>query len=139
MLLKRIAAFLLALLLIFNPMCMRPAYAADMPATPTDIYEEIIEEQFYEFEDDDWGKIDPDMFERKVYIEMAEQSYSYGDEVTLIAILVDFKPEDNPTFEWQHSFDCENWEIIENEHGQRLSFVLTPDNAGWYYRVLVTI
>lgn len=135
MLFKRIAAFLLALLLCFSPMCMRTAYAADEhPATPTDIYEELVE-----FDDDDWGSIEPTMFERKVYIEMAQDPVYYGDEVTLIAILVDFQPEDNPVFEWQHSIDCEEWETIADENHQTYTFTITPENAGWYYRVVVRI
>lgn len=133
MLLKRIVAFLLALLLIFSPMCMRTAYAADY-ATPTDIYEELVE-----FEDDDCGHIDPEFLERKVYISFLQEPKYYGDEVILIAILVDFKPEDNPTFEWQHSFDCENWEVIANETEQTFKFVITPANADQYYRVVVRI
>ena len=134
MLFKRIAAFLLALLLIFSPMCMRTAYAAENPATPTDIYEELVE-----FDDEDWGSISPAMFERKVYIEMAQNSVYYGDEITLIAILVDFQPEDNPVFEWQHSIDCKEWETIADEHHQTYTFTITPENADWYYRVVVSI
>ena len=134
MLFKRIAAFLLALLLIFSPMCMRTAYAAENPATPTDIYEELVE-----FDDDDWGSISPAMFERKVYIEMAQNSVCYGDEITLIAILVDFQPEDNPVFEWQHSIDCKKWETIADEYHQTYTFTITHENADWYYRVVVKI
>ena len=134
MLLKRIAAFLLALLLIFNPMCMRPAYAADYPATPTDMYEDVIE-----IDDDDWGQIDPDMFERKVYIEMVQEPCYYGDEVILVAILVDFQPEDNPTFEWQYSIDCEEWFTLENETDQIYRFIISHENAEYYYRVVVRI
>ena len=134
MLLKRIAAFLLALLLIFSPMCMRTAYAADGPATPTDLYQDIIE-----IDDDDFGYIDPALIERKVYIDFLKEPHYYGDEVILIAILVDFQPEDNPTFEWQHSFDCENWEIIEGETEKTFSFTITPANADWYYMVVVRI
>jgi len=135
MCLKRIAAFLLALLLIFNPMCMRPAYAAEDPATPTNLYEE----ELVEFDDDDWGEIVPGMFERKVYIEMEQNAVYYGDEVRLIAILVDFQPEDTPTFEWQYSIDCETWETIENENHQTYTFVITKENVGLYYRVVVRI
>lgn len=135
MLFKRIAAFLLALLLCFSPMCMRAAYAVDgHSATPTDMYEELVE-----FDDDDWGSIDPAMFERKIYIEMAQNPVYYGDEVTLIAILVDFHPEDNPVFEWQYSIDCEEWETIADENHQTYTFTITPENAGWYYRVVVKI
>lgn len=134
MLLKRIAAFLLALLLIFSPMCMRTAYAADNPATPTDLYEEIVE-----FEDDDFGYIDPALIERKVYIDFLQKPLYYGDEVILIAILVDFKPEDNPTFEWQYSIDCEEWNIIENENKQTYAFIITHDNENLYYRVVVRV
>ena len=134
MLLKRIAAFLLALLLIFNPMCMRPAYAADNPATPTDLYEEIVE-----FEDDDFGYIDPQLIERKVYIDFLHQPEFYGDEVILIAILVDFHEDDEPTFEWQYSSDCAEWETIQNENNQTYSFILDHDNVNYYYRVVVTI
>ena len=131
MLLKRIAAFLLALLLIFNPMCMQSAYAAEAPATPTDLYEE--------FEDDYWGEIDRYMFERKVYIDVVKRPHYYGDEVILLAILVDFLPEDNPIYEWQYSFDCENWEVIMNETESTLKFIYTPANENWYYRVVITI
>ena len=134
MLHKRIAAFLLALLLIFNPMCMRPAYAADNPATPTDLYEEYIK-----FDDDDFGYIDPNIIERKVFLDFLQRPEKYGDEVTIIAILMDFQPEDNITFEWQYSSDCEKWEIFENENEQTLTFILTPENINWYYRVVVYI
>lgn len=134
MLLKRIAAFLLALLLSFSPMCMRTAYAADTPATPTDLYEEIVE-----FEDDDFGYISPELIERKVYIDFLQEPHYYGDEVILIAILVDFQPEDNPAFEWQYSIDCEEWNVIENENEQTYAFIITHDNADWYYRVVVRI
>ena len=115
-------------------MCMRPAYAAEDPATPTDLYEEYIE-----FEDNDFGYIDPNTIERKVFLDFLQRPKKYGDEVIIIAILMDFQPEDNPIFEWQYSLDCEKWEIFENENKQTLTFVLTPENIHWYYRVIVKI
>lgn len=134
MLFKRIAVFLLALLLIFNPMCMRPAYTAEDPTTPTNLYEEYME-----FDDDDFGYIDPNTIERKVFIDFLQRPEKYGDEVILIAILMDFHPNDNPIFEWQYSSDCENWEIFENENEKTLTFILTPENIHWYCRVIVRI
>ena len=136
MLLKRIAAFLLALLLIFSPMCMRPAYAADSPATPTDLapYEDLMV-----FEDDEWGYIDPEIFERKVYIDFLHEPQHYGDECILIAILVDFQPYDNPTFEWQYSTNCEEWIKLEGQTEKTYSFIIDKENIGYYYRVVVTI
>ena len=132
MLLKRIAAFLLALLLIFSPMCMRTAYAAGNPATPTDLYEEIVE-----FEDDDFGYIDRAFIERKVFLDWLVKPQHYGDEVTLIAILIDFLPTDVYTFTWEYSLDCEEWFEIEDEHEQTYSFIFEPYIRDYYFRVVV--
>lgn len=59
------------------------------------------------------------------------------DEITLTAILIDMP--DNHFIEWQYSEDCEHWIIIDGEHEQTYLFIITPENAHYWWRVRVTI
>ena len=119
---KKIIAFIL----IFSCIC---GYAlAEDPATPTDLYE---------IDDDDWGEITI-TFERQVYIVGPTGPVSIGDEITLTAILVNFKPEDILEFFWQYSTDEENWYYVEaNGNEQTYTFIITLDNYQYWYRVIV--
>ena len=129
---KRILAFFLAFLMVF---CFMPTYAQDDVATPTN----IAVTEYVEIDDDDFGEIGPEFIHREVYIDIAEQSATYGEPITLIAILVNFQPDDNPVFTWQYSHDKENWIEIVNEKEKTYTFIVTQENANYWYRVLVTI
>ena len=59
------------------------------------------------------------------------------DEITLIAILMDFPNEH--TIYWEYSHDCEEWIRVEGEHESTYTFILTPDNMNYWWRVCVVI
>lgn len=125
---KQLIALLLALI------CLSGSAVSEFPVTPTDLYEE-----YAEFEDGDAGYIDPTIIERKVFLEWLVKPKHYGDEVSLVAILVDFLPTDIYTFVWQYSFDCEEWFDIQDEHEQTYTFIFEPYMREYYFRVTVII
>lgn len=131
---KRIIAFFLALFLIFGNVGVAFATSYNDVATPTDI-------EYVEIADDDFGYIEPELIHRQVYIDVLQEAVYYGDELILIAILVDFKPEDNPRFQWQYTDDetFEIWHNIDDATEQTYKFIVTKENADYWYRVVVTI
>ena len=125
---KRIGLILLCFVLICG------IALGESPATPTD-----LEEVYEIFEDDDYGYIDFDLIDRQVFVEFLKNPTYLGEEVTLVAILINFLPTDIYTFEWQYSLDQDTWFILENEHQQTYTFVLTTENCAYWWRVKVTI
>lgn len=125
---KRLLLILLGFLLIAG------VAIGDSPATPTD-----LEEEYMIFEDDDFGYIDPSIIERKVYLEFLKEPIYYGDEVTLVAILVDFHENDIYRFEWEESEDGETWWSIVGENEQTYTFTIDHSNIDHYWRVKVIV
>ena len=130
---KKLIAFLLCLICIFGCAC------GESPATPTDLIEDYIE-----IEDDDFGCIDPDLIHRQVFLQWLKEPTYLGEEVTLVAILVDFLPTDVYTFRWEYCISKEemennSWQIIENENQQTYTFVLTYENCRHWWRVTVIV
>ena len=66
-------------------------------------------------------------------------SYTLGDEISLIAILINFLPDDEYTFVWEFSENGTEWQIIPNANDQIYTFVLNKTNAYYYWRVNVYI
>ena len=132
---------LIALLLTF--ICLFGVAVGESLATPTDIYEEDIEldnvpTEYMEFEDDDAGYIDVPL-ERKVYIAIDKEPKYMGDTVVFVAVLIDFKPDDIITFEWQYAeSETSEWNRIEGATEQTYTFELTGINMHYLYRVVVT-
>ena len=91
-----------------------------------------------EFEEDDWGEITIE-FKREVYISFLREPKSIGDTVTLVATLVNFKPEDQYTIAWQYSIDREEWISIEGEDERTYTFILDENNCQYSYRALVNV
>lgn len=123
---KKLMALLLALTCLFG------SAMSESLASPTDLEE---------FDDDDWGYIGFE-FARKVFISLKEERlYSLGEDVTLIAILMDFKPTDIVTFQWEYATNIEepNWIFIENATEQTYTFTLDETNMLYWYRIVVTI
>ena len=127
---KRLLAFILCLLCILNV-----AYS-ESPATPTDLEEY---EEYYTFEDDDYGYISLELIERKVFLEFLKEPTYYGDEVTLVAILVDFRENDIYRFEWEESEDGKQWWVIVGADEQTYTFIIDHENVTHYWRVLVIL
>lgn len=127
---KKFIAFLLTFMLLFGV-----AYS-DSPATPTDLEEY---EEYYTFEDDDYGSIEVELLERKVFLQFLKEPTYYGDEVTLIAILVDFREDDIYRFEWEESEDGETWWLIVGATEQTYSFIIDHSNVDHYWRVKVIV
>lgn len=121
---KRIIAFMLILI------CVCSFAHTEQPATPTDLYI---------FDDNDYGSIDIELLERKVYLDYLKKPEYYGDEVILVAILVDFRAEDKYYFEWEESEDGENWWLIPDAAEQTYGFILDSFNANHYWRVKVIL
>ena len=122
---KKLMALLLALVCLFG------SAVSESPATPTDLIE---------IEDDDWGYIDIPL-ERKVYIIIDKEPAYLGDTITLYAILVDFLPEDEVSFNWQYALEKDNteWTLIEDAYEQSYTFVLDETNMDYWYRVVVKV
>ena len=123
---KKLMALLLALTCLFG------SAMSESLASPTDLEE---------FDDDDWGYIGFE-FARKVFISLKEERlYSLGEDVTLIAVLMDFKPTDIVTFQWEYATNIEepNWIFIENATEQTYTFTLDETNMLYWYRIVVTI
>ena len=120
----------IALILVFI-FCFVGCAISENVATPTD-----IEEQLVEIDDEDWGTIEIE-FERRVFISIDKEPQYLGDEMSLVATLVDFQPEDRYTIYWQYSEDELNWINIENEHLQTFTIVIDNTNCNYWWRVLV--
>ena len=123
---KKLMALLLALICLFG------SAVSESPATPTDLIEDYIE-----IDDDDFGHIDSELLERKVYLTWLTEPICYNEEATLVAILVDFLPTDICTFIWEYSEDGEQWNIIEDEYEQMYTFIIDETNVHYYWRVRV--
>lgn len=128
---KKLVAFILCLLCILSVAC------SDSPATPTDLEEEY--EEYYTFEDDDYGYISLELIERKVFLEFLKEPTYYGDEVTLVAVLVDFRENDIYHFEWEESEDGEEWQVIVGANEQTYTFIIDRENVTHYWRVTVIL
>jgi len=125
---KKLIAFLLAFI------CLYSCAIGDSPATQTDLNEEYII-----IDDDDWGSIDFE-FKRKVYINLNNDPQQFGDEVELIAVLVDFQPEDKVSFNWHYTNQQNtDWIFIEDATKQIYTFILNRTNINNWYRVIVNL
>lgn len=120
----------IALIITFI-LCFVGSAMSEGVATPTD-----LDEKLFEFNDDDWGEIHIE-FERKVFITMEKEPKYLGDEMTLIATLIDFQPEDRYRIYWQYSNDEINWTNIEDEHLQTFTIVIDKTNCNYWWRVLI--
>lgn len=120
---KKLMALLLALACLFG------SAVSDSPATPTGLCE---------FDDNDWGNIDFEL-ERKVYLELLNNQIFYGQKVTLVAILIDFKDTDIYYFQWEESENGEEWWIIKDENQNTYTFILDQSNITHYWRVKVIL
>ena len=125
---RKLIALLLALICLFG------SAVSESPATSTD-----LEPVYTVFEDDDYGYIDFDLLERQVFLDVLKNPIYLEEEVTLVAILVNFLPTDTYTFEWQYSIDQNTWFILENENQQTYTFVLTTENCAYWWRVKVIV
>ena len=97
----------------------------------------VLEEYAF-FEDNDFGFIDPNIIEKKVFIVCDENPLYFGEEVTLIAVLMDFPPA-NYKFIWEFSENKEDWSEVENENKQTYTFLLDERNCAYYWRVTVIL
>lgn len=118
---------LLTLILVF--ICLVGCAYSDSLTTPTDLCE---------FDDNDWGNIDFEL-ERKVYLELLNNQIFYGQNVTLVAILIDFKDTDIYYFQWEESENGEEWWIIQDENQNTYTFILDQSNITHYWRVKVIL
>lgn len=118
---------LLTLILAF--ICLTGCAYGDSLATPTDLCE---------FDDNDWGNIDFEL-ERKVYLELLNNQIFYGQNVTLVAILIDFKDTDIYYFQWEESENGEEWWVIQDENQNTYTFILDQSNITHYWRVKVIL
>jgi len=123
---------LIAFILVFI-FCFVGGAISENVATPTDLDEVLVE-----IEDDDWGEIEI-QFERRVFISTDKEPQYLGDEMILVATLIDFQPEDRYTITWQYSEDTENWIDIENEHQQTITIIMDTINCHYWWRVVVTL
>lgn len=119
----------IALVIAFLILCCGSAMSEDA-ATPTDI------EELVEIEDDDWGEINIE-FERQVFLTIGKDPQYLGDEMILIATLVNFKPEDNYEIFWQYSADENLWIPIDGEHEKILTVIIDENNYDYWWRVSV--
>ena len=121
------------IILLINIFLLGIAYGE---ATPTD----LIITEYEEFEDDDFGCITAKL-DRQVFLQFLHEtaSYTLGDEISLIAILINFLPDDEYTFVWEFSENGNEWQIIPNANDQIYTFVLNKTNAYYYWRVNVYI
>ena len=130
----RFIALILAFILCF----VGSAISEDI-ATPTDIpIDEEEDEELFTIEDDDWGEIEIE-FERRVFISMEKEPKYLGDEMSLVATLIDFQPEDRYTIYWQYSEDELNWTSVEDEHQQIFTVILDSINCHYSWRVLIKL
>lgn len=124
---KRLLALLVALVFVVTPI----GFAGGV-ATPTDL---PIEDEIIEIADDDFGYIEG--IEPRLFLRITPESVAMYDEVTFIAILMDF-PE-NYTIYWEYSKDQIEWTRVDGEHEITYTFVVTPDNYDLWWRVCVMI
>ena len=119
---QKIIALLLCLICIFG-------YAyCESCATPTDLVE---------FDDDDYGCITATLG-RQIFVDFLKQPTYYGEEVTIVAILINFRPDDEYTFQWEYSPDeGETWFEISGEIYQTYTFIITEENCNFHWRVRV--
>lgn len=106
------------------------------------VFEDVISltEELVEFDDEDYGHIEPDLLNRRVYIDMVQTPLHYGEEALLVAVLVDFAPTDNIMFIWYRSTDGgDSWEHIPEATDQIYSFILTKENINYLYQVTVML
>ena len=118
----------IALILVFV-LCFIGSAMSESVATPTDLVE---------IEDDDWGTIEI-QFERRVFISTDKEPKYLGDEMILVATLIDFQPEDRYMIYWQYSEDGENWIDIENEHQQTITIIMNTVNCHYWWRVSIKL
>lgn len=123
----------MALLLILCLLCSGSAIS-DV-ATPTD----LEEEELIEIDDDDWGEVNPVLFDRRVFISMEKPPEYFGDTMTLVAVLMDFQPNDQYTIYWQQSTDEINWLNIDGEHQQTYTVIIDETNYLNSWRVLIVM
>ena len=64
-------------------------------------------------------------------------SDNFGDEMILIATLVNFKPEDNYEIFWQYSTDENLWTPINGEHERILTVIIDENNYDYWWRVSI--
>lgn len=123
---KKFITMLLGLLLIYNV------------AITEDFLDEYVsdEEQYVYIEDDDYGEI---TYDPQIIIYADKDTYHQGDIVILYAHLIDFFIFPQYTIYWQYSEDLENWITIEGEHGLSYSYIISPANYKYYWRVLVKV
>ena len=121
---KRLLQFLLCFCLLANI-----AIGECSPATPTDLIE---------IDDNDYGYIGLS-FKREVYIFIEQEPEYIGDEMILIAILVNFNLDDKLTFQWEYSLDGELWEPVENGNEQILTVIIDETNYHYWWKVVVTV
>ena len=121
----------IALVIAFVILCCGSAISENA-ATPTD----LIEEELVEIDDDDWGEIDIE-FERQVFLTIGKDPQYLGDEMILIATLVNFKPEDNYEIFWQYSTDENLWIPIDGEHEKTLTVIIDENNYDYWWRVSI--
>jgi len=122
---KKLIALLIALICLFG------SAVSESPATPTNLIEDYIE-----IDDDDWGEIDIE-FERQVFLTIGKDPQYFGDEMILIATLVNFKPEDNYEIFWQYSTDENLWTPINGEHERILTVIIDENNYDYWWRVSI--
>ena len=84
---KKVSAILLTFVILFGA-----AYCES--ATPTDL------EEYEQFEDDDCGCITARL-DRQVFLQFMHDPVYYGEEVSLVAILINFLPTDICVFQWE--------------------------------------
>ena len=103
----------------------------------------MIPEEEVEIADDDWGHVDDAILPREVHISFLKEPQFFGDEVILVATLINFRFEDSYTIYWQY---CEDptaeeieWKDIEGEHSQVYNFILNKTNYMYGYRVIVVV
>ena len=123
---KRFMALLIVIFILFS------SSAITEYATPTDINEEL-----YTFEDDDYGYIEVELLERQVFLEFLKEPKYFGEEVTLIAILINFRDNDIYRFEWEESEDGNEWHVIIGANEQTYTFIINHENVTHYWRVKV--
>lgn len=103
--------------------------------------EVIVPEEIVEIAEGDWGYVDPEIIPREVHITFLTEPKYFGDEATIVATLVNFRPEDNYTIYWQYCTDATldepDWITIEGENSRLYSFIVDRDNYQYGYRVLV--
>ena len=120
---------LIALLLVLT--CLFGSAMSESLSTITDLIE---------IDDDDFGQIDPSLLERKVILQWLKEPTYLGEEVTLVAILVDFLPTDVYTFRWEYRISEEDeWRLIEDETQQTYTFIINENNYYYWWHVIVIL